>query len=499
MKHWTAWISAVGHRSWRGVAFGLLTMPALWLDSRASAQQLVYYDPISVYANSSYSSCSDHSGNFHQAFDFFDRQPDVTQLFVTAVSGPVHASAVLSAPDVAVALANAGGGSTGDCAASGGANAVLTGSAMVFDPQGRPSVKLKARVRAAASSAAPSGIYPNAYWAVRISRALDEEPFYTVDSNGGYLSIIMPKLFDYPVFWATANVNATNNPDGTGATLLCDSLIGCASVDGFSATLDTTVSFEGPPGRLWVQLAAAASSDALSIVDPVIEPDPENPDVVVTVEGPAGSAGFNPLEGITPDDLMARGIDPAPFIAAGFFGSSTTTTPPTTTTSSTTARSTTSSTTAVPSTTSTPNTTSAPSTTSSTTTPTTTSSSTTTSLPTGCPLGASFASIACRVDALLALVRGATDLGPLQRSFVARVGRARHTLDAAADACRAGRSSQARSGLVALERQLTIIGSRTRTNRARSVIPSGLAEEIAGGADDIRVDVRPLVSALACP
>jgi hypothetical protein len=378
---------------------------------------------------------------------------------------------------------------------------VLTGSAMVFDPQGRSSIKLKARVRAAASSAAPSGIHPNAYWAVRISRALDEDPFYTVDSNGGYLSIIMPKLFDYPVFWATANVNATNNPDGSGATLLCDSLIGCAYVDGFSATLNTTVNFEGPPGRLWVQLAASASSDALSIVDPVIEPDPENPDVVVTVEGPVGSSGFNPLDGITPDDLTARGIDPAPFIAAGFFDSSTTTTPPTTTTttSSTTAPSTTSSTTAVPSTTSTPTTTSAPSTTSSTTTPTTTSSSTTTSMPTGCPLGASFASIACRVDELLALVRASADLGPLQQSFVARVGRAEHTLDVAGDACTAGRSSQARSGLAVLERQLTIIRSRTRTNRARSVIPSGLAEEIAGDADEIRVDVGLLLSALACP
>jgi hypothetical protein len=61
-----------------------------------------------------------------------------------------------------------------------------------------------------------------------------------------------------------------------------------------------------------------AEAEGYAVVDPVIEPDPSNPDVVVTVEGPTGGARVNPFAGITADQLTARGIDPGPFIRLGF-------------------------------------------------------------------------------------------------------------------------------------------------------------------------------------
>ena len=256
MKQWTESIYTVAHHVSRRLArAGIVAVPALLLGSGpASAQsQLVYYNPISVYTNSQYVTCSTPSGTFRQDFIYFGQDPAATELFAQAVSGPVHASAVLSAPDIAVALADAGGASSGPCGAGGSATAVVTGQANVYDPQGRSSVKLAARIRAAAVTSGAGVLDPQARYDVRIASALDEPPFFTLDPNGNFLSIFMPQLFNSAVFWVTANVNTTNDPNGIGTTQVCDSVAGCTTLNGFSNALETTVEFEGPPGALYVE------------------------------------------------------------------------------------------------------------------------------------------------------------------------------------------------------------------------------------------------------
>ena len=130
------------------------------------------------------------------------------------------------------------------------------------------------------------------------------------------------------------------------------------------------------------------------------------------------------------------------------------------------------------------------------------SSSTTTTLPsTACASGATFVSIACRVDELLALVQSSGVLGPLQPSFVTRVVRAQRMITAAAEECAAGDEMAVRSALDVLGRQLTILGSRTRTNRARKIIPVDVVDAIASAVQTIGGDVqgRGLRASLACP
>ncbi len=126
-------------------------------------------------------------------------------------------------------------------------------------------------------------------------------------------------------------------------------------------------------------------------------------------------------------------------------------------------------------------------------------STTTTTVPGACAPGPTLASIRCRVEALLAFVRTASGLGPLQQGFVSRLEKAREAGADTADACAAAKLKQARNGLKRLDRRLLITRSRTRTNRARKVVPPALAATIADEAVAIRTDVRALRAALTCP
>ena len=191
--------------------------------------------------------------------------------------------------------------------------------------------------------------------------------------------------------------------------------------------------------------------------------------------------------------------------------SSSSTTLPTT---STTIPSTTTTTTRPPTTSSSTSTsttsTTRPTTTSSTTTPTTSSTSTSTRVvssttsttlpPVGCPpIGPTLASIACRVNDLLALVRASGGLGPLQPAFIERLETAQQAAADAGRACAAGQSSTARDALGRVDRQMILTRSRLRTRRARKIIPRALAEQIAGASRGISADVRGLRSSLVCP
>ena len=113
-----------------------------------------------------------------------------------------------------------------------------------------------------------------------------------------------------------------------GASQICDSIGGCVYLDGWSTELATTLAFDAAPGTVWVQLEAVAQDEGFAIIDPVIEPDPSNPEVVVTINGPVGSGTYTPPPGITAEQLTARGIDPGPFIRLGFLEASAPPPPP---------------------------------------------------------------------------------------------------------------------------------------------------------------------------
>src|SRR5262249_3581195 len=111
---------------------------------------------------------------------------------------------------------------------------------------------------------------------------------------------------------------------------------------------------------------------------------------------------------------------------------------------------------------------------------------------TGCdaePVGPTFASIDCRLAALLALVGGANELGALQQKLLGRlqqaVTRDRHAESLCSKGKRHPRRKAFRPVLAALARFLKILGSR----RARTV-PASLVQELRTAAEGIRGDMR---------
>ena len=105
----------------------LLTLPA--------TAETVYYDPVSAIAAASYTSgCS--FVTVDNALDWFGKAPGAESMIAAAEAGSANAGAALSLPNVAVAVAQAKGGA--GCVGAE-ATGILTGSATVYDPQGRAS------------------------------------------------------------------------------------------------------------------------------------------------------------------------------------------------------------------------------------------------------------------------------------------------------------------------------------------------------------------------
>jgi hypothetical protein len=96
-------------------------------------------------------------------------------------------------------------------------------------------------------------------------------------------------------------------------------------------------------------------------------------------------------------------------------------------------------------------------------------------------------------------VRASSVLGPLQSGFVTRFERAQEMVADGAKQCAAGQRASARLALARLERQMVVVRARTRTHRARKIIPASLAAAIADGARSIGTDAGSLGGALACP
>jgi len=63
---------------------------------------------------------------------------------------------------------------------------------------------------------------------------------------------------------------------------------------------------------------ATAGYGGVATIDPIVTVHPDNPDVLLEILAPDESTGKGPLDRFTAEDLVARGIDPQPFIALGF-------------------------------------------------------------------------------------------------------------------------------------------------------------------------------------
>jgi hypothetical protein len=310
---------------WLSLVLTLALLPGQLSTSAQSPGVRVYYNPLSGIASvTSRSGCdSSPSTPFVSKTDlkpYGDPGTTEGQLWASAYEEGADATAELQAPDVAVAMARATG-------CQGGATAILTTSAMIQDPLGRPSFWLRARIKASGESAAwtPS-LTPSTYWHVKIAPALDFPPFEQFDTAGNVIQIAPPILDGSLILGITGNTGLGTDP---AQSMICDTVGGCAYFDGDSNELDTTVRFLTTTGNLWVQFEAVAQGNALTIVDPIIEADPANPEVVVTMLGPSGPGSFPaPLAGTTPEELVAQGIDPGPFVRLGFFDSATPPPPP---------------------------------------------------------------------------------------------------------------------------------------------------------------------------
>jgi hypothetical protein len=178
---------------------------------------------------------------------------------------------------------------------------------------------------------------------------------------------------------------------------------------------------------------------------------------------------------------------------------STTTTSTTTTSSSTTTTtsSTTTTTSSTTTTTSSTTTTTTSSTTTSTrpTTTTTTSTTTTTTTPAGCdaPRAATFTSIECRLDALIAQVTAASDIPDhLGSVFLKQLDVGRTLVATAKQSSTAGGNRKVLGTLQHARRKMINFSHRVRSLTGRRGIPQETANDIAGQGDDLSADLKTL-------
>ena len=205
----------------------------------------------------------------------------------------------------------------------------------VDDPQGRPEVKtiLKFNAVAEAGTAAPGlvGLTSSAGVIVTIGPSDGSGVQLRVDNDTLSSEIIHRPFFVSKLFQllAVGETGLLNNADGqlVVPTSRCEGGIWMngqvvsrhPSAEGCSADTERgRLELTHAPGTYLMHVLVHASFNGLAASDPVWEPHPDNPDVVVTRHSPTGLPSA-PLAGINPDDLTAQGIDPTPFIEAGFF------------------------------------------------------------------------------------------------------------------------------------------------------------------------------------
>jgi uncharacterized repeat protein (TIGR03803 family) len=247
---------------------------------------------------------------------------------------------------------------------------------------------------------------------------------------------------------------------------------------------------------------------------------------VVTPAGGFATIGeFTTATGYTPRGRLVQGLDGFLYGTnygggdhASCFGCGTVFkvaqgVPPTTSTSTSSSTSTSTSSTTSTNATTTSTATSPPPTTSSTSTsttaPVTTSTvgqlpnPTTTTLPSGgcaaTPVGPTFASIRCRLEALRADVNAESGLGAFQPKLVQNLDKAIARTDDARGLCGDGNAKKAKKRLQQVKKALTQYVHRLNGLPARKKLDAALRQSFVAAGEAITPDVGSLRSSLACP
>src|SRR5262249_42034699 len=128
---------------------------------------------------------------------------------------------------------------------------------------------------------------------------------------------------------------------------------------------------------------------------------------------------------------------------------------------------------------------------------TTTSTATTSTVPGSCdaPPAPTFVSIDCRLDALIAKVQTATDLGRTQHSMLASLTKARDR-KVLAEGLPATKKKQAKHGLKAAIRKMTSFGFRVRPLVARHLVPAATRQSLESQGTSISTDMKTLLRTL---
>jgi hypothetical protein len=128
------------------------------------------------------------------------------------------------------------------------------------------------------------------------------------------------------------------------------------------------------------------------------------------------------------------------------------------------------------------------------TTTSTTTSTTTTTVFGGCAAGPTFESILCRLDALVAYVEGAADLGRLQANIGNSARKARKQCGKAADATR---RKVASNQLKKCAKSLDTFRHKLDSNNAKKIVPEPTRAYLRGDvAAPLRSDVNALRGSL---
>jgi len=273
-----------------------------------------------------------------------------------------------------------------------------------------------------------------------------------------------------------------------------------------SATLKATIGF-GPEGVIYVNAGSPQIANDSVIVSEysggsvsVYEVDSNGDQVAasrrVFISALTGAEGavIDPLTG---DFLFSTfGGNNHVIVVRGFVAPTTTTT----STSTTAVPTTSTSSTAAPSTSST-STSSSPS--SSSTTHAMTSSTSSSTLPSGdcaaIPVGASFASITCRLETLTEETRNQPALGALTDNLLETLGKAVERTADARDTCAASDAKKAKTRLKQVAKALSQYSHRLRGRSAKKHVDPSILNALASAADLIQGDAKQLKIAVHCP
>ena len=132
---------------------------------------------------------------------------------------------------------------------------------------------------------------------------------------------------------------------------------------------------------------------------------------------------------------------------------------------------------------------------------TTTTIITSTTVPGGCaavPVGATFASLNCRLASLIEAVRSESRLGKLQVNLLKTAQKAKQRKEAGESACAGRKAKTAKKQLKKAVRRLIQFAHRLRSDNARKNVDQAVREPLATGADEIQGDARTLMRGLTC-